>query len=83
MGDSEQQYTEIAIVDERTLRDRIYTVRGVKVMLDFELAEIYGYETKNINRQVKNNADRFKGEQFMFQLTDEEVNDLSRCKISP
>ncbi|MBR2822608.1 MAG: ORF6N domain-containing protein [Clostridia bacterium] len=80
VGDSEQQHTEIAIMDERTLRDKIYTVRGVKVMLEFELAEIYGYETKNFNRQVKNNADRFEGEQFMFQLTDEEVNDLSRCK---
>ena len=42
--------------------------RRVKVMLDFELAEIYGYETKNFNRQVMNNADRFEGEQFMFQL---------------
>ena len=49
-------------------------------MLDFELAEIYGYETKNFNRQVKNNAERFEGEDFMFQLTDEEVNNLSRCK---
>ena len=80
MSDSEQPHTEIAIVDERTLRDKIYTIRGVKVMLDFELAEIYGYETKNFNRQVKNNADRFEGEQFMFHLTDEEVSELSRCK---
>ena len=45
--------TEIAIIDERNIRDKIYEVRGVKVMLDFELAEIYGYETKNFNRQVK------------------------------
>ena len=72
--------TEIAIIDERNIRDKIYEVRGVKVMLDFELAEIYGYETKNFNRQVKNNAERFEGDQFMFQLTNEEVNDLSRCK---
>ena len=35
--------TEIAIINERTIRDKIYEVRGVKVMLDFELAEIYGY----------------------------------------
>ena len=46
MVDSEQRHTEIAIVDERTLRDKIYTIRGIKVMLDFELAEIYGYTTK-------------------------------------
>ena len=72
--------TEIAIIDERNIRDKIYEARGVKVMLDFELAEIYGYETKNFNRQVKNNAERFEGDQFMFQLTNEEVNDLSRCK---
>ena len=50
--------TEIAIIDERSIRDKIYIVRGVQVMLDFELAEIYGYETKNFNRQVKNNAAR-------------------------
>ena len=72
--------TEIAIINERTIRDRIYEVRGVKVMLDFELAEIYGYETKNFNRQIKNNAERFEDDQFMFQLTNEEDNDLSRCK---
>ena len=72
--------TDIAIIDERTIRDRIYVVRGVKVMLDFDLAEIYGYETKNFNRQVKNNADRFEGDEFMFQLTREEVEDLMRCK---
>ena len=49
-------------------------------MLDFELAEIYGYETKNFNRQVKNNAARFEGDEFMFQLTREEIEELSRCK---
>ena len=70
----------IIIVDEKTIRDKIYTIRGVKVMLDFELAEIYGYETKNFNRQVKNNAERFEGEDFMFQLTKSEVEELSRCK---
>ena len=37
--------TEIAIVDEKTIRDKIYVVRGVQVMLDFELAELYGYTT--------------------------------------
>ena len=70
----------IIIVDEKTIRDKIYTIRGVKVMLDFELAEIYGYETKNFNRQVKNNAERFEGDDFMFQLTKSEVEKLSRCK---
>ncbi|MCR5788932.1 MAG: ORF6N domain-containing protein [Lachnospiraceae bacterium] len=49
-------------------------------MLDVDLAAIYGYETKNFSRQVKNNADRFEGDEFMFQLTDAEVEELSRCK---
>ena len=46
----------------------------------FELAEIYGYETKNFNRQVKNNSDRFEGADFRFQLTGDEIEELSRCK---
>lgn len=41
---------EMAVIDEQSIRDKIYVVRGVQVMLDFELAEIYGYETKNFNR---------------------------------
>lgn len=79
-GVSAAETAEIAIVDERTIRDKIYEIRGVKVMLDFELAEIYGYETKNFNRQVKNNAERFEGDEFMFRLTREEVDELVRCK---
>ena len=68
--------TEIAIVDERTIRDRIYEVRGVKVMLDFDLAEIYGYETKAFNQQVKNNDEKFEGEDFCFYLTSDEFKNL-------
>lgn len=49
-------------------------------MLDFELAEIYGYETKNFNRQVKNNIAKFEGDDFMFRLTSSEMEELSRCK---
>ena len=72
---------EIAIVDERIIRDKIYEVRGVKVMLDFELAEIYGYTTKQFNEQVKNNVTKFD-EDFRFQLTKEEVEECSRSKQS-
>ena len=71
----------ISIVDENSIRDKIYEVRGVKVMLDFDLAEIYGYETKNFNRQVKNNITKFEGDDFMFQLTRAELEDLVRCKF--
>ena len=68
---------EIIILDENDLKNKIYTIRGVQVMLDSDLAEIYGYETKRFNEQVKNNIERFD-EDFRFQLTDEEVKIVSR-----
>ena len=54
---------------------RIYTIRGVKVMLDADLAEIYGYSTKKFNEQVKNNIEKFD-EDFRFRLTSEEFENL-------
>ena len=71
---------EMMIINNESLVKKIYIIRGQKVMLDFELAEIYGYETKNFNRQVKNNIEKFEGEDFMFRLTTKEVEELSRCK---
>ena len=70
---------EIAIIDEQGIKDMVYEIRGQKVMLDFDLARIYGYETKAFNQQVKNNADRFP-EEFRFRLTRNEVDD-PRSKI--
>lgn len=70
---------EILIHDENDLRTKIHIIRGIQVMLDFDLAEIYGYETKFFNRQVKNNINRFDKD-FRFQLTQEEFNNL-RCKF--
>ena len=70
---------EVTIIDERTIRDKIYEVRGVKVMLDFELAEIYGYSTKAFNQQVKNNIEKFDDD-FMFELTKDEWAKILRCK---
>ena len=70
---------EIVIVDEETIKDKIYVIRGQKVMIDSDLARIYNYSTKDFNRQVKNNLERFDND-FMFQLTDNEVEILSRCK---
>ena len=66
-------------LQEEFIASKIYIIRGQKVMLDFELAEIYGYETKNFNRQVKNNNDKFD-EDFMFQLSKEEYKEILRCK---
>ena len=53
------------------IKDIIYNVRGVKVMLDSDLAGIYGYETRAFNQQVKNNIQKFDDD-FRFQLTKEE-----------
>ena len=74
-----EENKEIVIVDDKKIKDKIYLIRGQKVMLDADLAEIYGYETKNFNRQVKNNIEKFEGEDFMFQLTEDEFANL-RCK---
>lgn len=54
------------------IQSKIYEIRGQKVMLDRDLAEMYGVETRALNQAVKRNIDRFP-EDFMFQLTDEEV----------
>lgn len=62
-----------------TIRAHIYDIRGKKVMLDRDLAELYHVETKQLKRQVKRNISRFP-EDFMFELTYEE-NDALRCQI--
>ena len=74
----ENEVLELGITAEQ-IKCRIYTIRGVQVMLDSDLAVIYGYETKNFNRQVRNNKERFPAD-LMFQLTKEETDSISRCK---
>ena len=73
----ESESTEIAVIEitEDLLREKLYEIRGMKVMLDSDLAEIYGYETKAFNQQVKRNISRFP-EDMMFQLTDYELENL-------
>lgn len=72
-----EENKEIVVIDGTTLKSKIHYIRNQKVMLDSDLAEIYGYETKMFNRQVKRNIEKFDDD-FMFQLTDEEVSELSR-----
>lgn len=74
-----EENREIVVIDETTMKSKIYYIRGQKVMLDFELAEIYGYTTKTFNQQVKRNNEKFDDD-FMFQLTDDEVDELSRSQ---
>ena len=72
---------DVVIHSENDLRSKIYIIRGKQVMLDFDLAEIYGYTTKRFNEQVKNNIEKFDDD-FRFQLNADEVIELSRSKIS-
>ena len=72
---SKKPINEVSVND---IQRRIVIVRGIPVMLDFELAAIYGYSTKDFNRQVKNNLEKFDSD-FMFELTREEWAGL-RCK---
>lgn len=69
---------DLMIYDEDDLKSKIYIIRGVQVMLDFDLAKIYGYETRYFNRQVNNNIERFDKD-ARFQLTKEEFQNLM-CK---
>lgn len=62
--------TELLTVDN--ICNRVYVIRGQQVMLDYDLAEVYGYEVKRLNEQVKRNITRFP-EDFMFQLTKDEI----------
>ena len=64
------------------LKSKIYVIRDVKVMLDADLADIYGYTTKAFNQQVKNNIGKFD-EDFRFQLTKEEYDEILRSKFLP
>ncbi len=75
MSEKKQEEIELVEVTEENLRPRMHEVRGVKVVLDRDLAEIYGYSTKAFNQQVKNNIERFDTE-FMFKLTKEEWTNL-------
>ncbi|MFA4839434.1 MAG: ORF6N domain-containing protein [Candidatus Neomarinimicrobiota bacterium] len=66
---------ENAIIKKDDIQSRIYTIRNVQVMLDSDLAELYGVETKVLNQAVKRNIERFPKE-FSFQLTTEENDSL-------
>lgn len=72
---------EIVLISEDTIREKIYSIRGQKVMLDVDLAELYGYTTKRFNEQIKNNIERFD-EDFRFQLTREEFENLRSKKTT-
>jgi len=64
-----------SILSEETISNKIYFIRGQKVLLDFDLAQLYEVETRRLNEQVKRNISRFPSD-FMFQLTEIELENL-------
>ena len=70
---------EIILKDDIKIEDMIYEIRGKKVMLDSDLAMLFGYQTKDLNRNVKNNINRFPSN-YCFKLTEEEYDSL-RCNF--
>ena len=77
MAEDKKKEIDVTVIEvtEEYLKEKLYEIRGKRVLLDADLAEIYGYDTKGFNRQVKNNIEKFD-EDFMFELTDDEVEDL-------
>ena len=66
-------------LSDKGILNKIFSVRGYKVMLDFDLSSLYAVETSQLKRQVRRNLDRFP-EDFMFELTAEEYDSL-RCQL--
>ncbi len=65
----------LIIIPEETIINKIYLIRGQKVMIDYDLAGLYRVETKQLKRAVKRNMERFPHD-FMFELTIEELQNL-------
>jgi len=74
-----KRFIETGLIPQETIESKIFLIRGKKVMLDKDLAELYDVETKQLTRQVRRNIDRFPND-FMFLLTKKEVTNL-RCQF--
>ncbi|MBK0378573.1 ORF6N domain-containing protein [Mucilaginibacter segetis] len=70
------------IRNDQRIAEKIYLIRGIKVMLDRDLAEMYGTIPIRLRQQVKRNSDRFP-EHFMYQLTEKEVDDMVSQNVIP
>ncbi len=66
----------------QVIQNKIYEIRSQRVLLDFDLAELYGTETKRLKEAVRRNMERFEGNDFMFQLTKDEIEVLSRTQFA-
>ena len=74
-----EERTNSLEITEELIKTKIHIIRGQQVMLDSDLAEIYGYTTKAFNQQVKRNKDKFPDD-FMFQLSREEIEVMVRSQ---
>ncbi len=72
-----ENQTNTVLIETTDIKDMIYIIRRQQVMLDLNLAKLYGYEVKRFNQQVKRNIERFP-EDFMFELTKDEMLNLSK-----
>lgn len=77
----ENQEEFLPSYNDLDIQEMIYEIRGQQVMLDSDLAKLYGYEVKRLNEQVKRNKERFP-EDFMFPLTQDEMLELSRSQFA-
>ena len=66
------------IMELQVIQNKIYEFRGQKIMFDFDLAQLYGVETAQLKRSVKRNMERFEGADFMFEVTREELVNVSK-----
>src|SRR4030066_606896 len=77
----EKSKDSLILHDSEAIQQKIYTIRDVQVMLDSDLAEFYGVETRTLNQAVKRNIERFPQE-FMFQLTKEELENWKSQNVT-
>jgi len=74
--------TENLQIEPSDIQNKIYIFRNQRVMLDSDLAELYGVENKRLKEAVRRNIERFEGEDFMFQLSANEIAELSRTQFA-
>ena len=77
MPEDKKKEIDVTVIEvtEEYLKEKLYEIRGKRVLLDADLAEIYGYTNKRFNEQVRNNIEKFDSD-FMFELTDDETEYL-------
>jgi phage regulator Rha-like protein len=79
--DEEMKHNDLTIIPVERIENKIFYIRGKKVMFDDDLAELYGVETKVLNKAVKRNSERFPDEDFVFQLNKKEFENFESLRF--